>query len=188
MTAWYSGSGGMDEWDDVYERYGSLVWATVYRILSNHAEALDCCQDVFAELWDRGRAREVRDWAAFLKWLATRRALDRLRRQRAETGHLDTNGDVAHLPAATAGPDTRANFNELSARLKHELSRLPPQQAEAFWLLSVEQMSYQEIAEQLDETTNQVGVLVHRARQRLREWLADLNPATQEMRSVPRTQ
>ena len=74
----------MDEWDEVYERHGSLVWATVYRVLGNHAEALDCCQDVFAELFDRGRAREVRDWAAFLKWLATRRALDRLRRQAAQ--------------------------------------------------------------------------------------------------------
>ena len=177
----------MDEWNDVYERYGSLVWATVYRILGNHAEALDCCQDVFAELLNRGRARQVRDWAAFLRWLATRRALDRLRGQRVEIRHSGTNGDIAHLPAATAGPDARVRFNELTGRLKRELGRLPPKQAEAFWLLSVEQMSYQEIAEQLDVEVNQVGVLVHRARQRLREWLADLNPATQEMRSVPRT-
>ena len=176
----------MDEWDEVYERHGSLVWATVYRILSHHAEALDCCQDVFAEVFDRGRAGEVREWAAFLRWLATRRALDRLRRNRAETGHLEANGDVAVLPAATAGPDARANFRELAERLKLELSRLSPQQAEAFWLLSVEQMSYQEIAEQLGVEVNQVGVLVHRARKHLRESLADLNPTTQETRPVPR--
>jgi DNA-directed RNA polymerase specialized sigma24 family protein len=48
-------------------------------------------------------------------------------------------------------------------------------------------MSYQEIAEQLGVPANQVGVLVHRARQRLRKWLADLNPATQDVRSIPRT-
>jgi RNA polymerase sigma-70 factor (ECF subfamily) len=185
MTAKISGNDGMDEWKDVYERYGSLVWATVYRILGNHAEALDCCQDVFAELFDRARPREVRDWAAFLKWLATRRALDRLRRRRAAPGYLAANGEVACLPAADAGPEAGAEFVELTDRLKHELGRLPPKQAEAFWLLSVEQMSYEEIGEQLGVTTNQVGVLVHRARQRLRAWLADLNPA-QDMRSVPR--
>ncbi|MEX2142493.1 MAG: sigma-70 family RNA polymerase sigma factor [Pirellulales bacterium] len=177
----------MDEWDQVYERYGSLVWATVYRILGNHAEALDCCQDVFAEVFDRCQAGEVREWAAFLRWLATRRALDRLRRHRAESGYFEANGDLAVVPAATAGPDARANFSELTDRLKRELSRLSPQQAEAFWLLSVEQMSYQEIAEQLGVEGNQVGVLVHRARRRLRESLADLNPRTQEIRSAPRT-
>jgi RNA polymerase sigma-70 factor (ECF subfamily) len=171
----------MDDWNDVYERYGSLVWATVYRILCNHAEALDCCQDVFADLLKNGRARDVRDWPAVLRWLATRRALDRLRQRRAASGHFEANGDVAQLPAVTVDPDAPANFRELADRLKRELGRLPPQQAEAFWLLSVEQMSYQQIAEQLDVTTNQVGVLVHRARRRLREWLADLNPAEQEM-------
>jgi RNA polymerase sigma-70 factor (ECF subfamily) len=177
----------MDEWNDVYERYGSLVWATVYRILANHAESLDCCQDVFAELLRRGQDQQVRDWPAILRWLATRRALDRLRRQRTEVAHLEAGGDMTAVPAATAGPEARANFHELTLRLKRELCRLPPPQAEAFWLLSVEQMSYQEIAGQLGVPTNQVGVLVHRARQRLREWLADLNPATQVVRSSPRT-
>ena len=177
----------MDEWDEVYERYGSLVWATVYRILGNHAEALDCCQDVFAEVLDRCRAGEVRQWPAFLRWLATRRALDRLRRRRAESGHFKANGDIAHLPAATNGPDARANLRELTERLKLELSHLPAQQAEAFWLLSIEQMSYQEIAEQLEIDVNQVGVLIHRARKRLRDSLADLNPTTQETQSIPKT-
>jgi RNA polymerase sigma-70 factor (ECF subfamily) len=177
----------MDEWNDVYERYGSLVWATVYRILGNYTEALDCCQDVFAELLNRTQARQVRDWPAFLRWLATRRALDRLRRRRAYIGHLEAGGDVGAVPSATAGPEARANFRELTDRLKRELSRLPPRQAEVFWLFSVEQMSYQEIAEQLGVPANQVGVLVHRARQRLRKWLADLNPATQDVRSIPRT-
>jgi RNA polymerase sigma-70 factor (ECF subfamily) len=169
----------MDEWDKVWQRYGSLVWATVYRILGDHARALDCCQDVFAEVLERSRVRQVRDWGAFLKWLATRRAIDCLRRQRAENGRFERGGDIGDVPAAALPPDSRANLHELEARLKHELTGLPPQQAEAFWLLSVEQMSYREIGEQLGVDANHVGVLVHRARQRLRETLADLNPARQ---------
>jgi RNA polymerase sigma-70 factor (ECF subfamily) len=174
----------MDDWTEVYERYGSLVWATVYRILDHHAEALDCCQDVFAEVLDRCLAGQVRDWPAFLRWLASRRALDRLRRRRAEIDHFDAGGNVAVLRSEAVGPDARANLSELVARLKRELGRLPPQQAEAFWLLSVEQMSYREISEQMGVEENQVGVLLHRARQRLREWLADLNPATQICNSL----
>jgi RNA polymerase sigma-70 factor (ECF subfamily) len=179
MTASYPGRDGMDEWDKVYERYGSLVWATVYRILGDHARALDCCQDVFAEVLDRCRAGQVRDWAAFLKWLATRRALDSLRRQRAENGRFEHGGDIGEVPALALPPDARENLHELEARLKRALTRLPLQQAEAFWLSSVEQMSYREIGEQLGVEATHVGVLVHRARHRLRESLADLNPARQ---------
>jgi RNA polymerase sigma-70 factor (ECF subfamily) len=169
----------MDEWNDVYERYGSLVWATVYRILGRHAEALDCCQDVFAEVLDRCQAGDVRDWPAFLRWLATRRALDRLRRQRVEIGRFDAQSDIDIVPGEPVGPDARANLNELESRLKCALSKLSPQQAEAFWLLSVEQMSYREVGEQLGVDANHGGVLIHRARQQLRESLADLNPARQ---------
>jgi RNA polymerase sigma-70 factor (ECF subfamily) len=169
----------MDEWDKVYERYGALVWATVYRILGDHARALDCCQDVFAEVLDRCQTGQVRDWAAFLRWLATRRALDCLRRHRAENGRFEPSGDVGDVPALALPPDAAAHLHELEARLKRELILLPPQQAEAFWLLSVEQMSYREIGEQLGVDANHVGVLVHRARQQLRETLADLNPARQ---------
>ena len=56
------------------------------------------------------------------------------------------------------------------------------QQAEAFWLQCVEQMSQSEIGEHLGVTTGAVGVLVHRARQRLRQTLSDLNPVKQEGR------
>src|ERR1700729_3960551 len=102
MTHHHPGNDGMDEWPELYSRYGSLVWATVYRILGNHADALDCCQDVFAEalLAERSATQRVRDWAAFLKWLATRRAIDRHRRRRVDATRFQTNGDMTVVPAA----------------------------------------------------------------------------------------
>jgi len=177
----------MDDWTEVYERHGSLVWATVYRIVGNHAEALDCCQDIFVELLNEPKTRQVRDWAAFLKWLATRRALDRLRRGRAHASRMQPDQDLSFVPASTLGPDAHAISGELVERLKRELSRLPDRQAEAFWLLSVEQMSYEEIGEQLGVDANQVGVLVHRARHRLRDWLRDLKPIGRDTRPRPKT-
>ena len=54
------------------------------------------------------------------------------------------------------------------------------QQAEAFWLQCVEEMSQAEIGRQLGVNGNAVGVLVHRARMRLRQALAELNPLKQE--------
>ena len=104
----------------------------------------------------------MRDWEAFLKWLATRRAIDRIRRRRVDRGRFRTDDDITDVPAGDLSPDVGAISNELQERLKREISRLPKQQAEAFWLLSVELMSYEEIGEQMGIEVNRVGVLVHR--------------------------
>jgi RNA polymerase sigma-70 factor (ECF subfamily) len=166
----------MPDWQQVREQYGPLVWATVYRILANHAEASDCLQDVFAEVLERSSPEEVHDWPAFLRWLATRRALNRLRKRRTEADQHSTEIEMAALPATLLGPVVQAEWNELFERVRNEVARLPTQQGEAFWLRCIEQLSYAEIGQQLELDSNTVGVLVHRARMRLRQVLADLNP------------
>ena len=40
----------MHEPQEIRDRYGPLVWSTVYRILRDYSEALDCCQDVLCEV------------------------------------------------------------------------------------------------------------------------------------------
>jgi RNA polymerase sigma-70 factor (ECF subfamily) len=170
----------MDDWTEVYERHGALVWATVYRVLDNEAESLDCCQDIFIELIQRTTMQSVRNWPAFLKWLATRRAIDLLRQRRNSEARFE---DVQDLASTTSDASTSVDdlvSDELCQRVKYELARLPSQQAEAFWLVSVERMSYDEIADQLMIEANHVGVLVHRARKKLREKLADLKPVSRE--------
>jgi RNA polymerase sigma-70 factor (ECF subfamily) len=166
----------MDNWSQVHDQYGSLVWATVYRILGDHADSLDCCQDVFAEAAQRSSARAVREWPAFLRWLATRRALDRLRKRRVEAARIDADGDLATVSSTTLRPDDQAAWHELMERLRQALAQLPEHQDEVFWLRTICEMSYEEIAEQLGMDVNHVGVLLHRARQNLRQRLAYLNP------------
>jgi RNA polymerase sigma-70 factor, ECF subfamily len=173
----------MDDWHEVFEQHGSLVWATVYRILGDHAESLDCCQEVFAELLARPIAQPVRNWAGYLKWLATRRAIDDLRRRRMMATRFEPDHDIAIVAVNQSAPEAETLADELRERLKDELSRLPPQQAQAFWLVSIEELSYEETSGHLGVDPAYVGVLVHRARSRLREWLAELNPVAQ--RSSP---
>jgi RNA polymerase sigma-70 factor (ECF subfamily) len=76
---------------------------------------------------------------------------------------------------------------ELSEQLRTALGRVPSKQAEAFCLHCLEGWSYQEIAQQLAVSVDSVGVLLHRARKRLRQLLgvsleaprsAECNPAS----------
>ena len=170
----------MEDWERIREQYGPLVWKTVYKILGNHTESLDCFQDVFAELLERSTPMAVRDWPALLRWLAVRRALDRLRKRAAEAKRMAGDDDITTVSSALPAPDTHAIWNELMERVRYEASCLPRQQAEAFWLQCVEEMNQEEIGQHLGVSANAVGVLVHRARQRLRQSLADLNPVKRE--------
>ena len=157
----------MHEWRDIAIRHGPLVWATAYRILQDHDEAADCHQEVFVDAIRRATSEAIENWPAFLRWLTVRRALDRLRRlQRvpAETSEV-TN------VAVEISPDREAEWIELLEFVRNELTRLPEQQAEVFWLHCVEEHSLTDVAQQLGLSAGNARVLLHRARAKLREAL-----------------
>ena len=60
---------------------------------------------------------------------------------------------------------------ELAERLRVCLAMLSPQQAEAFVMRYVEQLSYDQIAKRTGSNRNAVGVMLNRARKQLRSLL-----------------
>jgi RNA polymerase sigma-70 factor, ECF subfamily len=165
----------MTDWETIVEQHGGIVWQTVFRLLGNHSDASDCFQETFLDAVKLARREPVRDWIAVLRHLATARALDFLRarcRNRNRTKLL-ADGDV--LVGREADPVLNAQAGELADRLRTALSQLPRQQAEVFCMISLECWSYDETARRLQLTVNAVGVLLHRARQRLRELLEPLD-------------
>lgn len=161
----------MHEPHEIRDRYGPVVWSTVYRILRDYSESLDCCQDVLCEVLQQAKRDEIND--AYLRWLATRRAIDRLRNRARNRERFPSTTDIGEVQAAGPGPGEQAEFNELVDRVRRELTKLPQRQAEAFWMRCVEEMSYAEIGRQLGLDTSAVGVLIHRAKSRLRQMLTD---------------
>ncbi len=163
----------MHDWDEICESYGPLVWSTVYRVLNHHAESLECYQDVFLEAFTKTRERPVDDWPSLLKWLSVRRAIDRLRQRTRLAKRVVYSPDAGDRGSTDSEPTETAQFNELLDRVSNELAQLPEHQSEAFWLGCVEQMSYAAVAEHLGIKKNAVGVLIHRARFRLKQVLGD---------------
>ena len=56
-------------------------------------------------------------------------------------------------------------------QLRQAMTELPDKQAEVFWLSEVEMLSHADIAAQLDATTDQVAVWLHRGNAKLRTLL-----------------
>jgi RNA polymerase sigma-70 factor (ECF subfamily) len=158
----------MHDWPKIVTRHKAVVWQTAYRLLGNHADAADCLQETFVAAMEVSRKQRVRNWAGLLQQLATRRALDRLRQRKRRADRHDDLADWSTVACSNPGPAQDAEEAELAAMLRRALAQLPAQQAEVFSLRQLNELSYREIGEQLGIEVNEVGVLLHRARTRLK--------------------
>lgn len=168
----------MDPWSDIERQYGPLVWKTANRLLNNYADAADCYQEVFLAAFKESRRKEIRNWQAFLRILATQRGIDRLRQRGVHAERHAPIQDMGEVVGSSSEAGQIAKANELMDAVRAGLTTLPAKQAEAFWLRFVDQLTYEEIAEQVAITPNAVGVLIHRARSKLRVFLASETPNT----------
>ncbi len=156
----------MIDWDRIVREHGPLVFGTAWRILGNAADAEDVVQDVFLQVHRMPADQPVRCWPAYLRRLAAHRALDRLR-TRKPTVPID--GLLLTCPAD--GPVAVAEGHELADRLREAVAQLPPREAAVFCLRYFEDLSYQEIADALHNSSGAVGVALHKARAKLESLL-----------------
>ncbi|MAE61636.1 MAG: hypothetical protein CMJ49_09805 [Planctomycetaceae bacterium] len=156
----------MTDFANLIHDHGPIVWATACRLLGNDADAADCFQDTFVEAVRVSRRQTIQHWPGLLRRIATVRALDQLRRVR-HRDRVDPAQDLDLLPGAQSDPVGESQSHELAAALRQAVARLPDRQAEVFCLRCLDELSYKEIADQLDLTENAVGVLLHKARTKL---------------------
>ena len=147
--------------------HADQVWRTVMRILNNEDDARECYQEVFVDAM-RLDSANVRSWKAVMCQIATRRAMDCIRRKYRERNRREIL--KTEIPSE-APPDEKMIHEELRASVRAVLATLPAKQAEAFWLRNIEKLSVEEVACQLSVSSGHVRVLTHRAVVRLRDAL-----------------
>jgi RNA polymerase sigma-70 factor (ECF subfamily) len=171
----------MVDWDEIVSRDGPAVWRTVYRLVGNRADAEDCFQETFLAAVTVWRRESVQNPQALLQKLATARALDRLRRRYRRAKHEAGTVEWNAFPSNSPLPQNAAQSAELSQRLREALAAIPAKHAETFCLFYLDDWDYRHIAEHLHLSINAVGVILHRARHRLRQFLGE--PAVEDAKS-----
>nr|WP_276582564.1 sigma-70 family RNA polymerase sigma factor [Cellulomonas sp. RIT-PI-Y] len=148
---------------------GPGLYRYALRMLGDEYEAQDCVQETLLSAWTgldsfREESR-VRTWLFGIEANLVRR---RLRRQ--PPAPVDPES-AAQIP----GPDdpaTEALAADLRAALDLALTGLPPAQREAWLLVTVEALTYREVAEVQATTVSTVRGRVERARRQLERRLA----------------
>ncbi len=163
------------EWvSELSETFGQMVYHAAYRILGSPEDAEDVLQEVFLKLLSGSGKRihpeAVKNWGAYLRVTASRTAIDLLRRKpkyKEESWEFVRETEVSNgrTPRYLASQKQKARF------LRQALSQLSERDAKVFALRCFEELSYENIAEHMSISVNQVGVILHRSRERLKEIL-----------------
>lgn len=152
----------MLEWTQLVDDFGPMAYRTALRIVGQSADAEDVVQDVFLEVHRIWQSREVANWKALLLSLATRRAIDLLRRRKRNERLQECLPDLTGV-----GPDEFASGQEFQARVRDAIARLPRQQAEVVSLHCLEEQSHEAIAATLNISTHAVSAALYKARIKL---------------------
>ena len=170
------GAGDTDAFEQLVERHQALVGGTVARMLASNSDVEDIAQQVFVRVW-KSASRYVPQ-AKFTTWLLkiTRNLVfnELRRRKRHATSPLQLEPDAEELPLKDehgATPDASLLEKELQEAIESAIGQLPETQRMAVVLRRYEELSYEEIAEVLEQSVPAVKSLLFRARTELRERL-----------------
>lgn len=160
--------------EELYGRFGALVYQSARQVLKSRAEVEDAVQEVFVRLWqtadryDPTRAKLV----TWVMLISRRHLIDRLRRQsvRPDRAALDESRNDAGGAIAPAAPESAAmEADESRTKLKRQLERLPELQRTVIERAYFQGFSLREIASQLDAPLGTVKSALSRGLARLRE-------------------
>ena len=154
-------------------RQTRFVFRVANAMLRNTGDAEEVVQETFLKLHRSGTWQSMRDERAFLARMAWRLALDR-KRSTATGRSLRT--DVEHFDALRAtgrDPEQSAMTGDAVGLVHRLIDDLPDELREPLVLSAVEELNSREIAELLGVKEGTVRTRLMRARQLLKEKLAD---------------
>jgi RNA polymerase sigma-70 factor, ECF subfamily len=159
----------------LYDRYSSMLFSMLVRILKDTSAAEEILQDLFLQLW-RNPSRFDPSRGSLPAWLLVigrNRAISRLRsRERREVSEDSEGFSMESIPSP-GNIEEEAQRSQLAQRLKSAMATLPPEQREAVELAYFEGMSQTEIATRTGSPLGTVKSRVRTAMQSLKQIFGD---------------
>ena len=153
--------------------YQDMVFSTAARLAGNDAQAEDIAQDVFMRAYEHfSQLRGSPTAGGWLKTVTTNLTLNYLTRYRKRWRLFSELNESAHDPSAVPAIEWAAQdtlLSDLGAEQRRQLiddalRQLPQHQRLALVLYHFEDLSYQEIADELHVSLTKIKTDIRRAR------------------------
>jgi RNA polymerase sigma-70 factor (ECF subfamily) len=163
--------GDEEAFEEVYERFESMVYNLALRMGGNEAEAADCTQETFLRVFRYlGKFRGKSNLKTWVFRIALNCCRSRYRKKSTRRRYLDFGGEELIERTADSGrsPEQRVVAAELSEHVQGALSQLRPVYREAVILRDLQGLSYDEMATVLGVKLGTVRSRIARGREQLR--------------------
>jgi len=157
---------------ELYDKYGRVAYALIYRIVRDAGTAEDLVQETFLRVWNRAQGFDA-DRGALGGWLlavARNRAIDYLRSAGGRMrGALELE-ETAH-PSLYLDLEKEVLNADKARRLRKAMEKLSANQRDAIELAYFEGLSQTEMAERMGQPLGTVKTWVRTALKHLRDEL-----------------
>ncbi|MNK03582.1 ECF RNA polymerase sigma factor SigK [compost metagenome] len=140
---------------EVFDHYQQYVFTFAQKITHSSSDAEEIVQDIFLKVWfSRDQLLTIENFGAYLNRLVRNHALNLLRHEaivnkvKAEMGLNSSDNDL--------GTQQTLDYKETKELLDEVLSRLPEQQRRVYTLCHLEGLKYDEVAVQLNISSDTV--------------------------------
>jgi RNA polymerase sigma-70 factor, ECF subfamily len=179
--------GDQAAWEAIVRQHWRKVFNVAYKFVGKHDEAEDLTQDIFLKLFKSLDTFDRR--ANFQTWLISvsrNLCIDHYRSVRKERETIDRDVDAGELAPASkdTGPYAALEHSDRRALLRRALDELAPTLRSAVMLRDIHELSYQDIADQLQLPEGTVKSRINRGRLELARQIRKI----QQEGGVPRHQ
>jgi RNA polymerase sigma-70 factor, ECF subfamily len=159
----------------LYERAHRLVFTLMVRITNSAETAEELTVDVFHDVWQRAAAYDPRG-GSVLGWImnqARSRAIDRMRFEQRKK-RVGTVADGPPVAPASRDPAEILDVREHGRLLRDALQVLTPAERESIEAAFFSELTYREVAAQLDQPLGTVKTRIRSGLGKLRHALTEL--------------
>jgi RNA polymerase sigma-70 factor (ECF subfamily) len=158
----------------LYEQTHRIVFTLIVRITKSRETAEELTIDVFHDVWRRAGAYDP-DNGSVIGWImnqARSRAIDRLRFEQRKK-RTNTSGETPHGATPDADPQYAYHLEEQGRLLRTALEGLTVDERQAIEAAFFSEMSYPEVAEQLNQPLGTVKTRIRSGLGKLRQTLGE---------------
>jgi RNA polymerase sigma-70 factor (ECF subfamily) len=161
----------------LYDRYATVLYSTILRVLENRDDAADVMQEVFVTIWDKAGSYNPNVGRPF-NWVLTmarNKAIDRLRAQKRRYSFVEEVAQELQPDTGFYDSGSAEIFgHERAGLIRAAVETLPLEQRQAIEMAFLGGMTQNEISAALQQPLGTIKARIRRGMLKLRENLKDL--------------
>lgn len=140
-------------------------------IIQNQEICEDIVQNIFLHIWDNRESIKIESLKSYLIKSVKNSCLDEIKHYKIINEHTDFV--IRQNSLETNDTEEYILFSELNTKLQEAIEKLPEDEKITFKMSRMEEMKYQQIAEELNVSVRTVEVRISKSMKRLKELLKD---------------